>query len=580
MEDELGQCQGELFSLAERIARTAAHIDGLRSSSDRSTTSGDDSRSNCVHSATGTTHRISMDCVYEDTIRLMHVYVFPRIVYTRDYEMSVKKAMEQIENEEANLGVLVKGQIASKELLKEAVRSARMKILQSNDLRNSKTMSSLDDHFLEVLMKHVVKEIDTVGREIQGFENKISPLRGSTDEVDVQRLSELRTARDNSKCLTTYNMLLTKREEIKECIDFKTKAKHKSNQPDRTSKLQRKGSKMHTDYEKMSEQLDRFETTIRELMDTKLKVSSVREAAKQALRHIVERGDLRINSNTIPTLVKRREKKQTLPDEWKTLKDHVTGLISGHEGECRSEFLVYLDEIQELCMELNAQTFKRERAASTDMCRSTCAYVKAHMDRMTRRLQDCIPDDPVVRSQPLAKRLFLCYERHAFEVIMPVLSKLYETSYKQWCEDITNPQHSGSGELVAIPQPSCSGELKNGHINFNTTTAGDKFQEFIVELQSSQSLVQKMKLITAILKLVSTDFRNSRVDGSEFCADDCLDGLVTWIRRLDRKLLLVFYSQLMLVVDLCPASIRQAQHDYSLTTLTVAFRHITNASRP
>ncbi|XP_052790333.1 uncharacterized protein LOC128224508 [Mya arenaria] len=522
---------------------------------------------------------------HENIVRALHIYILPRVKLLTGYESCVKEALENITAEENNLGRLIKSQIKTKEGLKQTLWLSRVNMLQSNDLFRKGSLYSLDEHFLQTLLKHIIHDIEHIGMKIVQFEDEIFPLRHSEDENDIKKLEELREQRDQSHCRDTYTLVLTRREEIRDFLEKKDK--EESDSHDSQCKLKRKGSKMHAEYVKMAVKLEIIEKEIDEMMTTKLKVSAVREAARVALKEIAETGESYGFVHKRSDVCHMKTADQTAsPKHWKTLQDVINELISNtRPSEIRNEFLKCCHEIQFLCQDLNSTAQKTHTEVQPAMCQSTSVYVKEKLERMTRHLVASARSNLDFVPIHLDKNVYICFEVHAFSEIMPTLSRLHEYCYKQVCNELYSGLHHISDSNTTPYEPHTSTDAVEERTQTDRGREPQQISEnqrecelVIVTIQSTQSLVQKMKLFIRMTELAAGELKGKQARDQEkntiLCADDFVDTLVAWIKDLSPKMLLILYSQLTLVENLCPDFLRNCHGEYSMVTLSVAFTHL------
>lgn len=427
------------------------------------------------------------NALYEELLKLLHVFILPEISFHVKERHYIATVLKNIEEQHAYIEGLIQKKDNTKRNTENSLSKQRQSLLLTENFSSSRFVSSLDGKFLSIFLQHLEKDIRQLNEVLLACDRKVVPLRDSGDKNDITKLVIARAERDEVN--KAIDRAIVAREEIKNVISRKhVKKKFKKNK-------ECKIADFHELYVEVAKRLDKVNSEIRELIIAKIKLSSVREAALLTLKEIDSDGvsygyNRKKGSFEIETDLFDPSHK---PEEWATLTERVKAYMQIKQAWFRSGYEKFCSQIKLKCQQLFDES-KLFGAApdqkDTPVSPTTAQFInKIGNDAVTRRSRiisktekpaqltlmrprsystrwsiGCIPKheceaickeivnhisdvafslavemkgaNEIMKS--FHNKLYVCYEEHVSAELMPVLSELYEQSYKEQCENLAS----------------------------------------------------------------------------------------------------------------------------------------------
>ena len=270
-------------------------------------------------------------------LRLLHVFVLPALKLRTDELSDLQKILSWIEHQHQSIEIMIGKRDKTKFNIENSLREQRIKLLSDENFAAQQYVAKCDRDFLEIFLKHLQKDISLSNEKLLTFDKEIRPLRDSVGEADIKKLGKYRAERDQT--LAYLNNALEARETIKNVIGrphignrFKP-SKRPVSQP------------FHVVYLEIARRLQDFNREIQDLIKTKIKISSVREATLLAIDEIMEDGqsfgyERKAGKFEYETDIYDPKNK---PEEWATISEKIADLLKAkplgfrdsHEKFCR-----------------------------------------------------------------------------------------------------------------------------------------------------------------------------------------------------------------------------------------------------
>ncbi|KAH3794039.1 hypothetical protein DPMN_147568 [Dreissena polymorpha] len=420
---------------------------------------------------------------YEELLKLLHVFVLPEVCFYPKDRTVVESVLAEIEkvHEKIEEDIEYKGRM--KKNTENSLRKLRNKILQTEDFSSQRYVASLQDSFLKVFLQHLDKELRTLNESLLQNEREIKLYRDSEIKKDSSKLEQVRTERDG--ILESITKATIAREEIKNVV-------LRSHVKKRFSRTITKPSDLHELYVEVSKRVDVLSGEIKEKIYAKIKVSSVREAVLLTMKEIDTDGrsfGFNRKKGTFETETDLFDPNK-LPEDWATLNDKVKTYLIVKPIGYRTKYEKFCERVKNQCQRLIEDTklftgmsdlveplspetedfisiigdksvrrpskmapncppgtvhgvLKRERSFSTRWsmgsisradCERICKDVTKHIEEMAYDLALEIQGNQCQHlQQNFVNKVYICYEQHVAEELMPILCDLYEQSYRAQC---------------------------------------------------------------------------------------------------------------------------------------------------
>ena len=269
-------------------------------------------------------------------LRLMHVFILPALKLRESELSNLQTVLSWIEHKHQSIEITIGRKDKTKYNVENSLRQQRERLLLNHDFSSQQYITTCDNEFLQMFLKHLQKDIDSLNSKLLDFDREIKPLRDSVGKTDVKRLSDWRVERDNA--LAYIDRAIEARETIKNVIG----------RPHVLKKIKpswRKQSQpFHVIYVDITNRLAEMTKEIQDLIRTKIQISSVREATLLAIAEITEDGESygferKAGSFEFETDIYDPKNK---PDEWATLSERISDLL-------KAKPLGYRDSHERFC---------------------------------------------------------------------------------------------------------------------------------------------------------------------------------------------------------------------------------------
>lgn len=436
------------------------------------------------------------NATYEELLKMLHVFILPEIKFHVREKHCIVEVMRKIEDQHANIEDLIQKKDNTKRNTENSLSKQRQSLLLTENFSSSRYVSSLDDKFLSIFLHHLEKDIRHLNEVLLACDKKVRSLRDSVVEKDITKCDSARRERDEVN--SAIDRAIVAREEIKNVISRKhVKKKFKKNRESMAD--------FHELYVEVTKRLDKVNSEIRELIISKIKLSSVREAALLTLKEIDndgvsygynrKKGSFEMETDLFDPANK--------PEEWATLNEKVKTYMQVKQMGFRSAYEKFCSQIKRKCQHLfdeaklfgisqsqpvspttaqfistignNAITRRSKVMSKTDnpmahtqtLLRSTrwsigCVpkhELEAICKEITNHVSDVAYDLAVEMKgakeilKSFHNKLYVCYEEHVSAELMPVLSELYEQSYKEQCDNLATWLARYSCEITFQEKP-------------------------------------------------------------------------------------------------------------------------------
>lgn len=423
------------------------------------------------------------NATYGELLKMLHVFILPEIKFHVREKHCIVEVLQKIEEQHAYVEDLIQKKDNTKRNTENSLSKQRQSLLLTENFSSSRYVSSLDDKFLSIFLQHLEKDIRHLNEVLLACDKKVGSLRDSVVEKDITKCDGAR--RDRDEVNSAIDRAIVAREEIKNVISRKhVKKKYKKNRESMAD--------FHELYVEVTKRLDIVNSEIRELIIAKIKVSSVREAALLTLKEIEndgvsygynrKKGSFEMETDLFDPANK--------PEEWATLTEKVKTYMQVKQLGFRSTYEKFCSQIKLKCQHLfddaklfgitqsqpvspttaqfistignNAvtrrsrvmsksdspaaltQTLLRPRNYSTRWsigcvpkheCEAICKEITNHISDIAYDLAvEMKGAKEILKS--FHNKLYVCYEEHVSAELMPVLSELYEQSYKEQCDNL------------------------------------------------------------------------------------------------------------------------------------------------
>lgn len=410
---------------------------------------------------------------YKDLVKILHVYILPEVTFKHAHSHIVQEVLNSIEKEYENIEMLIKMSVQSKRNIEECLTKQRKYLLSEDGVSSILSNTSRDNDVIKLLLTHVDKNVRKLEDRLSVLTDKITPLRNATDEKSLNILAETRAER-NIVSKEKEMIILAREELVNGMLQERPRGKSKKSTFRRSQSLRNERISDKLDkYEKKTAELDNLSNNIKQQINIKIRMSSIREAANLTLKEIHrdgssygynrKKGSLEIEADLFDPTKK--------PKEWKTLKEHVNTFLQTNQFDFRSKHEQFCTRIKENCKAIKEKA-KRDflvnygvlqagrpaySVGSTPVddkesmrfstrwlfgslpkedCESICKQISEHITEMADAIAVEIKDsNEILRS--FHSQVYICYEEHISEELMPVLTQMYEQSFRSQCESLS-----------------------------------------------------------------------------------------------------------------------------------------------
>ncbi|XP_045206510.2 uncharacterized protein LOC123558694 [Mercenaria mercenaria] len=429
------------------------------------------------------------NATYEELLKMLHVFILPEIKFQTKERHCISDVLQTIEEQHEYIEDLIQKKDKTKRNTENSLSKQRQSLLLTENFSSARYVSSLDDTFLSIFLQHLEKDIRQLNEVLLASDRQVGSLRNSVSKKDISKLESARA--ESNEINSALERAIIAREEIKNVISRKHVRKKFKKNRDSTADF-------HELYVEVTKRLDKVNSEIRELIISKIKLSSVREAALLTLKEIDSDGvsygyNRKKGSFEIETDLFDPSHK---PEEWATLTERVKTYMHVKQAGFRSGYEKFCSQIKLKCQHLfdeskmfgisqeqrgspvspttaqfintigneavsrrskvtsntdytaikvkSATMERRPRGYSTRWsigcvpkheCEAICKEVTNHISDVAYDLAvEMKGSSEILKS--FHSKLYVCYEEHVSSELMPILSELYEQSYRDQCETL------------------------------------------------------------------------------------------------------------------------------------------------
>lgn len=484
--------------------------------------------------------------VYEQVVRLLHVYILPKIELGTKEKQYIEQSLGQSNDEVSKIETLICRKLSAKRKTHAELFEQRKGFLKSGKFSSTSQISKLDKRFLKIFLNHIAEDIKEKRDDLLNYERQMSPLRKSDRKEDKDRLGLLRY--DRNLAHASFEQLLHAREEITNNLNNLTR--------NASVKVRSTVDLESQEYLKKADHLDTFDKAIHELLSIKVCIVRVREAASLSLKQIDRYGrsfgyDRHQGSSCDACACSR-------PESWATLEDRVSILLRYPKLHFGTTFRIFCLRMKEECLshktmlESNAESMVRD-----DTCRGVCVKVLKHISDMSEGIACEILG---CRKQNLPsnvfEKVFACYERHVSEELLGDIGQVFEIAYKSQCLKLC--------KLMTRQQTAMSRRKKSSKCR-PVTKSVPTVVNFVDDLSSARCLTDKLRQVKELVKFAETLLNQEALHTA--CSDDFISKMIELMSSLDYENLLKLVSQTRMVEGLIPEFWTGTSHSYAVVTV-------------
>lgn len=459
--------------------------------------------------------------VSEELIKLLHVFILPEVLLHEKDKSNIVSVLKEIEKQQEK----VEDQIQSKERTKRNTENSmwkqRQDILRTENFASARYVSSLDENFLKILLKHIEKDLVKLNDIFLKTDQKIGALRYSTREKEVEKLTKAR--QEQGEVFKVLEVFTTAREEIKNVV-FREHSRSMFRKT-RTHLVD-----FHLIYLEVNRRLEKICEELWTLVGHKIKLSGVREAANLTLKEISTDGQSYGYNRKKGTFEKEIDLFDSTkkPEAWTTLQEKVKSCLNGKHSGFKRDYVKFCGMIRAKCEQIknesklfgsspveipNTPPLSPDTAALVDRIggesvkrrtryslgvveekdggevqirrqscsprwtvapvsqtalESICKEVLDHITEMSRRLAIELKGntrDNIDRN--FVHKVYVCYEQYVSEELVTILSDVFEMHYKQKCWNLSQwiERHSSKLDMEEIMQNLIPSSLTSSEEN-------------------------------------------------------------------------------------------------------------------
>lgn len=503
--------------------------------------------------------------VSEELLKLLHVFILPEILFHKKDLHYIEPVLQEIEKQTEKIENEIQSKDRTKRNTENSLWKQRQDLLRTENFGSEKYVSSLEEKFLHVLLKHIEKDLVKLNEIFVKTDEQIRPLRNSTSEREVKTLTKAR--QEQKEVFSVIEQFTTAREEIRNVI-----------RRDHVKKIFRKArgnlTDFHLIYMEVNLRLEKICAEIWDLINRKIKLSGVREAASLTIKEIKSDGSS-YGYNRKKGAFEREidlfdaSKK---PEAWTTLEEKVKSCLCVKQLGFKKDFIKFCERIRTKCEQVkdesklfsnnglnspvepispstaefvdrigresvNRRTSctansgarsslpsgtkeeevqMRKQASYTsrwsmspvpqNACDSICHEAKEHMAEMSRRLAVELQSNSKEQiPQMFVNKVYVCYEQHVSEELIPVLCELYEDSYRQQCFSLSHWIENYSSDLGMEP-------VMKGLFQFSSSSSAESSTDELSDTEVKIPMEQTESLSLKSCTLSSRDLKKMHLD--------------------------------------------------------------------
>ncbi|XP_045206518.2 uncharacterized protein LOC123558702 [Mercenaria mercenaria] len=416
---------------------------------------------------------------YENLLKILHVYILPQIEFKENHWEDIRDSLETIEKEYKNIEMLIKMNVQSRKNTEELLLKQRQQLLTEDGVSGILNNIPKTDHFVKLLLQHTEKDVRHLEKTLSVLSDKITPLRNMADETSVGLLANTRRERD--VVAREIERIIVAREEL---VNGLILHRHGVTRSKRKKSVQLRGISQSVrayriadafeSYKRESAEVENLSNEIKQQINIKIRLSSVREATSLTLKEIQvdgasygynrKKGSLEIEADLFDPIRK--------PSDWATLSEHVKACLYNKKSEFRTKHNKFCTRFKDTCKSIqerakrdflvnfgslatdrhalsfgSSQSHQNEAmrfssrwlfgSVSKEDCEELCKQISDHTLRMADEIviQIQVKDDDM---KSILCKVYICYEEHISEELLPGLCKLFEQSYRTQCQQLSD----------------------------------------------------------------------------------------------------------------------------------------------
>ncbi|KAL4219630.1 hypothetical protein ACF0H5_022202 [Mactra antiquata] len=407
--------------------------------------------------------RVGNVSTYEDLLKILHVFILPEVKFHLKDRPSIQAVYDAMENECQMVESSINRKINEKRHYEESLARQRKSLVKTGLLLGHLNIHS-DEKFYTLLSSHLDKDVKRLEDNVVSLTDNIVHLKKyGADHCDY-KLSQARETR--SKYIKDKEKLLYVKEELNVQRIKKIKDSRKS-RPflGRSKSLPKKskGDSTYSTYVNESKLLDAASDEIRSLINNKIKLSGMREAVHLTITEIdgdgVSYGFNRKHGAFEAEADMFDPKKK--PDDWMTLREQVQDFLNSDRSETKTRHDQFCGLVKTKCLRL--LTGNRGKCSKDDSSSSTEGHVsklskrysvrwlhgsvpKKECEKLCEEVSEYILDTAHMMALEIQGRdsefityhthVYICYEKHVADDVMPELSKVFKESFRNQCEQL------------------------------------------------------------------------------------------------------------------------------------------------
>lgn len=373
--------------------------------------------------------------IKNEVARILHCYVFPAVTFLKEDIPVLQQCLRLIVVKHENINQEIMAKKKTIDVTDKYLARLKEVILSQEEMTSQSYLQACNADFVSVFYLQVTKDIQNKNMKLDILQEKINDLKRHNQDGD--ELKKLKAERDD--LYTSMQNLLLVREAIRNHLyrPFLTKKKRSKKQ---RIKIDEKDASLHTNFQKVYEQLVTDKEHLKQFCYRKLHLSSVREAFESTLKtlqreHPTGFGDF-TEFSINPGSEGGGEK------SWKSMQARVDGWMSGDSSLQQLHLKVcqmigdvmegMVSDSQVPLMGLDAgQRAHSQTDISGDVSRQRAPVVRAistqalsHMWDMAKQIVlhmklDASPDSRHIN------RAWMCYDPHFWKAAGEAIEKIY-----------------------------------------------------------------------------------------------------------------------------------------------------------
>eukprot|EP00105_Crassostrea_gigas_P032955 XP_011456166.1 PREDICTED: uncharacterized protein LOC105348448 [Crassostrea gigas] len=400
-----------------------------------------------------------------ELLRLLHCYIMPSILLTVDDMSNLHNALCLVEKQLKSIEQTIEEKGVDVHLKESSLAKKQKEILENEDFTSETYILSCNPKFLQEFEKHIEKDVKEACHVFDAIQRKVDELKLSNSTAD--ELGLVRKERD------ACHENLVKIKTIQESIKHAKKSKQLL-EADTTNDC-------HQIYIEINEQLQEEMEELHRLCLHKAKISSVREAIKQAL------DDLKTDGQTFGWQMKSDGTAEHdtdvigmnyKPKDWYTLEETIFSIFADITNDVTERHFRFCSGIHDKIAAVLKET---EDQASGDMI-GHCTMDIPEDEKNDPRRQETVfqsPTDAIKREvndhllsmvkllslaisknschgtakSNISGKIAIYYHNILCHKIMEPLESLYDKTYGRICVNVFNKTKDMSFEELGIDEP-------------------------------------------------------------------------------------------------------------------------------